>query len=197
MDNLHRATLALYEAQVDENGEVQYRDDGTILYHQEKKVYEWQTDDGSDVRKTAHQVTIPGGHSYTAYDYEIEQVSGTSQAVCYITETGAMRFEYLPVGEICVGRRAGSLRLYSGKAPVYVPVLDVGSKERVQTITMTDEPIQVLLTKVNVAGGKEISGATVAVYRAKEDGTLAKHQMKDKNRESVVCNRYGRQSVAG
>ena len=99
MDNLHRATLALYEAQVDENGEVQYRDDGTILYHQEKKVYEWQTDDGSDVRKTAHQVTIPGGHSYTAYDYEIEQVSGTSQAVCYITETGAMRFEYLPVGK--------------------------------------------------------------------------------------------------
>ena len=46
---------------------------------------------------------------------------------------------------------------------------------------MTDEPIQVLLTKVNVTGGKEISGATVAVYRAKEDGTLAKHQMKDKN----------------
>ena len=34
---------------------------------------------------------------------------------------------------------------------------------------------------MNVAGGKEISGATVAVYRAKEDGTLAKHQMKDKN----------------
>ena len=175
MDNLHRATLALYEAQVDENGEVQYRDDGTILYHQEKKVYEWQTDDGSDVRKTAHQVTIPGGHSYTAYDYEIEQVSGTSQAVCYITETGAMRFEYLPVGKYVLVEEQAPYG-YTVAAPVYVPVLDVGSKERVQTITMTDEPIQVLLTKVNVAGGKEISGATVAVYRAKEDGTLAKHQ---------------------
>lgn len=180
MDNLHRATLALYEAQVDEKGEVQYTDDGTILYHQEKKVYEWQTDDGSDVRKTAHQVTIPGGHSYTAYDYEIEQVPGTSQAVCYITETGAMRFEYLPVGKYVLVEEQAPYG-YTVAAPVYVPVLDVGSKERVQTITMTDEPIQVLLTKVNVTGGKEISGATVAVYRAKEDGTLAKHQMKDKN----------------
>lgn len=37
MDNLHRATLALYEAQVDEKGEVQYTDDGTILYHQERR----------------------------------------------------------------------------------------------------------------------------------------------------------------
>ena len=162
---------------------MQYRDDGTILYHQEKKVYEWQTDDGSDVRKTAHQVTIPGGHSYTAYDYEIEQVPGTSQAVCYITETGAMRFEYLPVGKYVLVEEQAPYG-YTVAAPVYVPVLDVGSKERVQTITMTDEPIQVLLTKVNGDRWKEISGATVAVYRAKEDGTLAKHQMKDK---TVIC----------
>lgn len=178
MDNSHRATLALYEAQVDGNGEVQYGEDGTVLYHQEKKIYEWQTDDGSEVRKTAHQVAIPGGHSYTAYDYEIEPVPGTSQAVCYITETGAMRFEYLPVGKYVLVEEQAPYG-YAVAAPVYVPVLDVGSKERVQSITMTDEPIQVLLTKVNVVGGKEISGATVAVYRARNDGTLAKHQMRD------------------
>ena len=93
---------------------MQYRDDGTILYHQEKKVYEWQTDDGSDVRKTAHQVTIPGGHSYTAYDYEIEQVPGTSQAVLLYHGDRSHAFRVSSCGEICVGRRAGSLRLYSG-----------------------------------------------------------------------------------
>lgn len=180
MDNSHRASLALYEAEVDEKGEVQYDEKGTVRYQQDKKVCEWQTDDGSEVRKTAHQVTIPGGHSYTAYDYEIKPVPGTSQAVCYTTETGAMRFEYLPVGKyVLVEEKAPSG--YMVADPVYVPVLDVGSKEQVQTITMTDEPIQVYLTKVNVAGGKEIAGATVAVYRAKEDGTLAKHQMVDQD----------------
>lgn len=178
MDNAHRADLVLYEAQVDENGEVQYDEDGTVLYHQDRLVYAWQTDDGSEVRKTAHQVTIPGGHSYIAYDYEIQQVPGTSQAVCYITETGAMRFEYLPVGKYVLVEEKAPYG-YTVADPVYVPVLDVGSKERVQTFTMTDEPIQVYLTKVNVTGGKEIAGATVAVYRAKEDGTLAKHQMTD------------------
>ena len=178
MDNAHRATLALYEALVDENGEVQYDENGIVRYSQEKKIYEWQTDDGSEVRKTAHQVTIPGGHSYTAYDYDIQPVPGTSQAVCYVTETGAMRFEYLPVGKYVLVEIQAPYG-YTVADPVYVPVLDVGSKERVQTFTMTDEPIQVYLTKVNVTGGKEIAGATVAVYRAKEDGTLAKHQMTD------------------
>ena len=180
MDNAHRATLALYEAQVDENGEVQYGADGTVLYHKEKKLYEWQTDDGGEVRKTAHQVAIRGGHSYTAYDYEIERIPGTTQAVCYTTETGAKRFEYLPIGKYVLVEEQAPYG-YTVADPVYVPVLDVGSKERVQTITMTDEPIQVFLTKVNVAGGKEISGATVAVYRAREDGSLAKHQMTDAN----------------
>ena len=180
MDNSCRATLALYEALVNENGEPQYDDSGNILYDEEKKVCEWQTDDGSEVKKTAHQVTVPGGHSYTAYDYELKTIPGTLQAIRYVTETGAMRFEYLPVGKYVLVEEEAPIG-YTLAAPLYVSVLDVGAKTQVQSFTMTDEPIEVLLTKVNKAGGKEIAGATVAVYRAKEGGTPPKQQMTDKD----------------
>lgn len=180
MGNSSRATLALYEAVLNDNGEPLYDENGRIQYDKEKKIYQWQTDDGSEVRKTAHQVTVPGGHSYTAYDYEITKVLGTVQAICYVTETGAMRFEYLPVGKyVLVEEQAPDG--YTVAEPVYVPVLDVGSKERVQGFTMVDEPIQVLLSKVNTAGGKELAGATVAVYRAAANGSLVKHQMADQD----------------
>lgn len=178
MDN-HRASLALYPALLDENGEPVYDENGTVCYDGTKKIYGWQTDDGSEVQKTAHQVSIDGGHSYTAYDYDIQSVTGTEQAVTYVTETGAQRFEYLPVGKyVLVEEQAPSGYLVA--EPVYMAVLDIGSKDQVQQFTMVDEPIKVLLTKVNVTGGKELAGATVAVYRAAEDGTLAKHQMTDR-----------------
>lgn len=180
MDQEHRATLALYPALLDEDGEARYDEEGKLLYDAEKPIYKWLTDDGSEVRKTAHPVSIPGGHTYIAYDYEIRPVPGTVQAVAYVTETGAMRFEYLPVGKyVLVEEKAP--HGYTVADPVYVPVLDVGSKDRVQSVTMEDEPIRVLLTKVNQKDGKEIAGATVAVYRAASDGTLAKYQMTDSN----------------
>lgn len=178
LDNSRRATLALYRAQVNEAGEPLYDENGIILYDREQKIYEWQTDDGTDVRKTAHEVTDEGGHSHTEYDYEIHPVPGTVQAVCYVTETGAMRFEYLPVGKYVLAEEAAPPG-YALADPVYVPVLDVGSKERVQSITMVNEPIRILLSKVNTAGGKEIAGAVLAVYRAAADGSLVKHQMED------------------
>ncbi len=178
MDNEHRAELALYPAVLNEAGEPLYDENGKIRYDGEKAVYKWQTDDGSEVRKTAHSVTVPGGHSYTAYDYEVERIPGTKQAVCYVTETGALRFEYLPVGKYVLVEEKAPVG-YLLADPVYVPVLDVGAKERVQSFTMEDKPIRVLLSKVNVAGGKELAGATVSVYRAKEDGGIPKEQMKD------------------
>ncbi len=178
MDNEHRAELALYPAVLNEAGEPLYDESGKIQYDKEKPVFKWQTDDGSEVRKTAHPVTVPGGHSYTAYDYEVKQIPGTKQAVCYVTETGALRFEYLPVGKYVLVEEKAPVG-YLLADPVYVPVLDVGSKERVQSFVMEDKPIRVLLSKVNVAGGKELAGATVSVYQAAEDGSLRKEQMKD------------------
>ena len=180
MDNDHKATLALYAAVLNDAGEHQYDSDGNILYDTSRKIYEWQTDDGSDVKATAHQVEITGGHSYTAYDYDVKKVPQTQQAVCYITETGAMRFEYLPVGKYVLVEEKAPVG-YLVAAPLYVSVLDIGSRDGVQQFSMIDEPILVYLTKVNAAGGKEIAGATLAVYRAKEDGSLAKSQMKDKD----------------
>lgn len=99
MDREHRATLALYPALLNESGEPIFDAAGTVLYDVKHKIYEWQIDDGSEVRKTAHQVSIEGGHSYTAYDYDIQPIAGTEQSVTYVTETGAQRFEYLPVGK--------------------------------------------------------------------------------------------------
>ncbi|MFR5631454.1 MAG: SpaA isopeptide-forming pilin-related protein [Monoglobales bacterium] len=178
LDNDHRATLALYQAVVNVEGEVQYDENGIPLYDENRKIHQWQTDDGSAVRETAHQVPIEGGHTYTAYDYDIQGIPGTEQAVCYVTETGAMRFEYLPVGKyVLVEEQAPSG--YTKADPLYVPILDIGKNGRVQQFTMEDKPIRVLLTKVNVTGGKEIAGATIAIYRAAEEGTLVKHQMKD------------------
>ena len=179
MDKEHRAELALYPAVLNEAGEPLYDETGKIRYDRENLVYKWQTDDGSEVRKTAHSVTVPGGHSYTAYDYDVKPIPGTKQAVCYVTETGALRFEYLPVGKYVLVEEKAPVG-YLLADPVYVPVLDVGSKERVQSFTMEDKPIKVLLTKVNVAGGKELAGATVSVYRAAEDGSIPKEQMTDK-----------------
>ena len=89
----------MYPALLDENGEPLYDEEGNIRYDSSQKIYEWQTNDGSQVRETAHWVTIEGGHSYLAYDYEILNVPGTEQAITYVTETGAQRFEYLPVGK--------------------------------------------------------------------------------------------------
>ena len=180
MDPEHRATLALYKAVVNEDGEAQYDENGMIRYDVSQKIFQWQTDDGSEVKKTAHQVTIPGGHSYTAYDYDIQTVPGTEQAICYVTETGAMRFEYLPIGKYVLVEETAP-EGYTKADPVYVPVLDTGSKEQVQSITMEDQPIEVLLAKVNSAGGKELAGATVAVYREGSDGNSVKHQMTDEN----------------
>jgi len=170
----------LYDAVLNENGEPLYDESGRIRYDKDRMVYQWQTDDGSEVRKTVHQVSVQGGHSYTAYDYEIMKVPGTVQTICYVTETGAMRFEYLPIGKyVLVEKQAPDG--YTVADPVYVSVLDVGSTERVQGFTMVDEPIQVLLGKVHTAGGKELAGATVAVYRAAADGSLVKHQMTDQD----------------
>ncbi len=91
-----------------------------------------------------------------------------------------MRFEYLPVGKyVLVEEQAPDG--YTVADPVYVPVLDVGSKERIQGFTMVDEPIRCCSAKVNTAGGKELAGATVAVYRAASDGSLIKYQMADED----------------
>ena len=180
MDREHRAELALYPAVLNEAGEPLYDETGKIRYDRENPIYKWQTNDGSEVRKTAHLVTVPGGHSYTAYDYEVKSIPGTKQAVCYVTETGALRFEYLPVGKYVLVEEKAPVG-YLLADPVYVPVLDVGSRKTVQSFTMEDKPIKVLLTKVNVAGGKELAGATVSVYRAAEDGSIPKEQMTDKD----------------
>lgn len=97
--NENPAVLALYPAVLNEQGEPEYDENEQIRYNPETPFYKWTTDDGREVRKTAHPVITEGGHSYIAYDYDIKPVPGSVQTVCYVTETGAMHFDYMPVGK--------------------------------------------------------------------------------------------------
>lgn len=174
LGNENPAVLALYPAVLGEKGEPEYDENGQIRYNPEKPFYRWTTDDGSEVRKTAHLVETEGGHSYIAYDYDIKPVPGSVQTMCYVTETGAMHFDYMPVGKYVLAE--DSVPSGMKKAD---PVLDVGSETRTQNFTMINEPITVLFLKTSVPGGKVIAGARLAVYRAAEDGSLTKHNRYD------------------
>jgi len=178
LGNENPAVLALYPAVLGEKGEPEYDENGQIRYNPEKPFYRWTTDDGSEVRKTAHLVETEGGHSYIAYDYDIKPVPGSVQTVCYVTETGAMHFDYMPVGKYVLAEDSVPSGMKKAD-PVYIPVLDVGSETRTQNFTMINEPITVLFLKTSVPGGKVIAGARLAVYRAAEDGSLTKHNRYD------------------
>ena len=176
--NENPAVLALYPAVLSEQGEPEYDENGQIRYNPETPFYKWTTDDGREVRKTAHPVITEGGHSYIAYDYDIKPVPGSVQTVCYVTETGAMHFDYMPVGKYVLVEEDVPSGMKKA-APIYIPVLDVGSKTRTQSFTMVNEPITVLFLKTGAPGGKVIAGAELAVYRAGEDGNLTKHNRYD------------------
>ncbi|XBX07584.1 SpaA isopeptide-forming pilin-related protein [Enterocloster clostridioformis] len=178
LDNENPAVLALYPAVLNENGEPEYDENGQIRYNPEEPFYKWTTDDGSEVRKTAHLVETEGGHSYIAYDYDIKPVPGSVQSVCYVTETGAMHFDYMPVGKYVLVEEVVPSGMKKA-APIYIPVLDVGSETRTQSFTMVNEPIMVLFLKTSMPGGKVIAGARMAVYQAAEDGSLTKHNRYD------------------
>lgn len=180
LDNQNPAVLALYKAVLNEQGEPEYDEAGNIRYNPEELFYRWTTDDGSEVRKTAHPVITEGGHSYIGYDYDSKPVPGSVQAVCYVTETGAMHFDYMPVGKYVLVEEGVPSGMKSA-APLYIPVLDVGSGIRTQSFSMVNEPITVLLAKTNEPGGKVIAGAELAVYRAAEDGSLTKHNRYDQD----------------
>lgn len=169
--NDNPAILALYLAKLNDNGEVIY-EDGLPLYDPDKQVYEWTTDDGKKVLSTGHEVTLPGGHTTTVYDYQPVPVPGTKQAYCYVTETGALHFEYLPVGAYVLVEKKAPVGMATA-APITVKVLEIGATVQTQKFTMNDIPLTVDLDK-ETAIETPLVGAVMAVYRADENGELKK-----------------------
>ncbi len=121
-----------FKGSAQRTGELDMMRQGNIRYNPEELFYRWTTDDGSEVRKTAHPVITEGGHSYIDYDYDSKPVPGSVQAVCYVTETGAMHFDYMPVGKYVLVEEGVPSGMKSA-APLYIPVLDVGSGIRTQS----------------------------------------------------------------
>lgn len=177
LDNQKPARLALYEALLNEKGEVQYGADGLPQYHKEKKVLEWVTDDGKTVAETGHEVTTPSG-TEVIYDYEYHQIPGSPGLRYYVTETGALHIDYLPIGKY-VWVEEGTPTGMQTADPIYIPVLEIGSAQMVQKHEMVNHPITVELTKTFMTGGTELAGATMAVYRAAPDGSNPKKQKLD------------------
>ncbi|XBX10707.1 SpaA isopeptide-forming pilin-related protein (plasmid) [Enterocloster clostridioformis] len=177
LSNQNPARLALYAALLNEQGEIQYGENGNPLYHSDRKILEWVTDDGEAVAATGHEVTGPNG-SNMVYEYEYHEIAGLANARYYITETGALHVDYLPVGKYVWVEEAAPEGMNTA-APIYVPVLEVGAGEQIQKHEMINHPITVDLTKTYLSGGTELSGATMAVYRANPDGTSPKKKKLD------------------
>lgn len=177
LSNRNPARLALYAAVLNEQGEIQYGENGDPLYHSDRKILEWVTDDGEAVAATGHEVIGPNGSSMV-YEYEYHDINGLANARYYITETGALHVDYLPVGKYVWVEEAAPEGMNIA-TPIYVPVLEVGAREQIQKHEMVNHPITVDLTKTYLAGGTELSGAIMAVYRANPDGTSPKKMKLD------------------
>lgn len=159
------AQLSLYYASLNEAGEVQYDEAGNPMYDRDRRVLTWQTEDGRDVAATGHE---SGGE--LVYDYDKKPVPGLEHAVSYVTETGALHIDYLPVGKYVWVEESAPSGMHTA-APIYVVVLEKGSE---QSFVMENEPVTAEFSKSDQVGGKEITGATLALYRAREDGSCPK-----------------------
>lgn len=173
LENSMRARLALYHASLNEAGEVWYDAAGNPMYEKNSKVFEWITDDGKAVAATGHEV-----EGEMVYDYQVEKVPGLKNAVYYVTETGALHIDYLPVGKYVWVEEQAPEGMQTA-SPIYVPVLEKGALEGIQFHTMVNSPVAVEFYKTNVAGGKVIAGAAMALYRADENGESPKYPKTD------------------
>ncbi len=116
-------------------------------YSEDNFLCSWDTSDGLEVALTRHTATNEYGDSYIAYDYDIHYIDNLSvelssgntktNAYYYVTETGATRFHYLPVGYYVVTEtykdagevKKGTPEGYATAQPVLIYVDDVGRHE--------------------------------------------------------------------
>ena len=62
---------------------------------------------------------------------------------------------------------------YATASPQLLTVMDTGHLVELQKASVGDQPLKLEVSKVSVAGGKEVNGAKLAVYPVMEDGTVS------------------------
>ncbi|MFR5600910.1 MAG: SpaA isopeptide-forming pilin-related protein [Lachnospiraceae bacterium] len=173
LDDEHKATLSLYRAVLDENGQPLFKTTKDIpgtqiaVYDPDSKIVTWETGSGADVRATGRLVTDEYGDTRMVYDYNVSFVSpqpDIRQARYYITETGTTRFDYLPVGHYVLVEEE-TPKGYATAVPQLITVEEKGHLEEIQLFAMEDRPLILEVSKTDMAAGtKEARDAHMAVY---------------------------------
>ena len=132
-----------------------------------------ETDDGKMIRVAAYgQKEGLAGRDFTfEYQYDYHKIPEIGVRACsYLTAEGMRRFDYLPVGVSYVLVETEVPAGYAGAAPVLLTAQDTGDVQRYRVIN--EEGSLVIAKTAASLGGKELSGARLALYRAAEDGQL-------------------------
>ena len=170
------AYLSLYPARLDGDKEPLMEPDGTPSYDREDEIITFRAatwKDGVEVAATGRLVPDAGGnHPIMKYDYVYKPIPNTLQGRFYYTEEGTTRLEYLPVGSYVLVEQENPGG-YATAPPQLLTVMDTGHLVEVQKAPVGDQPLKLEVSKVSVAGGKEVNGAKLAVYPVMEDGTVS------------------------
>lgn len=186
---LIKAGLTLYQAFLNEDGTVMKDEQGFSKEDRSKKILSWHTEDGRDVAATAHPMRSPdtgelifdeAGEPVIGYDYEIERISTTIRGQYYRTETGAIHFDYLPIGFYVLAEEDTPTG-YATADPLLIEVKEIGGSIAVQKNQMDDFPLTAEVSKVNLSGGKIVAGAVHRIYQAASDGSLEMIQAVDED----------------
>lgn len=180
--------LTLYRALLNEDGTVA-REDGNPREDRNEKILSWYTGDGRETAATAHPVRNPDtgelvfddtGEPLIGYHYNIRQIPSTLRGRYYQTETGAVHFDYLPVGFYVLIEEDTPIG-YATEPPLLVEVKEVGGTVEVQKSVMDNFPLEAEFSKVNLSRGSVIAGAVLRVYEAFPDGSLEMIEGVDEN----------------
>ena len=165
---LYRPILDEKGFPVVENGILQYDDNERILTFR-AATYK----DGQNVAATGRVVPDAGGnHPIMKYDYDYRMIPGTYQGRYYYTEQGTVRLEYLPVGDYILAETENPDG-YATADPILINIEETGHLEEIQYFKMGDKPLALEVSKVDIAGGKEVNGAELAIYPVDEWGTVS------------------------
>lgn len=175
MDQKHSAKLALYQAELDEQGNPllkmsrDFPGHSIPVYLEEKMIVQWDTEDGRREAQSAHEVRDEYGRISIEYDYHYHPIETTQKGYYYITEKGTTMFHYLPVGYYVLVELENPDG-YATADAMLIEVADQGHLEQISYYEMEDVPLIAEFSKVSVSGGKEVSGAHLEIFKADKNG---------------------------